>query len=63
MPPVFACHHCGMQIERSMESYWRTRGRLICSSCLDQLESEDNARGPAGTARPQSDPDRKDQRK
>ena len=62
MPPLFACHRCGMQIERSMESYWRTKGRLICSGCLDQQEEEANARGPAGAARPQSDPDRRDQR-
>ena len=27
-----------MRIERSMEAYWRNKGKLLCSSCLDRQE-------------------------
>ena len=27
-----------MRIERSMASYWRNKGKLLCSSCLDRQE-------------------------
>ena len=27
-----------MRIERSMAAYWRNKGKLLCSSCLDREE-------------------------
>jgi len=27
-----------MRIERSMAAYWRNKGKLLCSSCLDRQE-------------------------
>ena len=27
-----------MRIERSMAAYWRKKGKLLCSSCLDRQE-------------------------
>ena len=27
-----------MRIERSMAAYWRNKGKLLCSSCLDHQE-------------------------
>ena len=27
-----------MRIERSMAAYWRNKGKLLCSSCLDRRE-------------------------
>ena len=27
-----------MRIERSMAAYWRNKGKLLCSSCLDLQE-------------------------
>ncbi|MCB4395078.1 hypothetical protein FZZ91_03880 [Synechococcus sp. HB1133] len=34
--PLFRCEGCSMRIERSMEAYWRNKGKLLCSSCLDR---------------------------
>ena len=36
--PLFRCEGCSMRIERSMEAYWRNKGKLLCSSCLDRQE-------------------------
>ena len=36
--PLFRCHGCHMRIERSMASYWRNKGKLLCSSCRDNQE-------------------------
>ena len=30
---------CSMRIERSMAAYWRNKGKLLCSSCLDRQEA------------------------
>ena len=27
-----------MRIERSMAAYWRNKGKLLCSTCLDSQE-------------------------
>ncbi|RPF83433.1 MAG: hypothetical protein CBB80_004705 [Synechococcus sp. TMED20] len=57
MSPLFACHRCGMQIERSMANYWRLKGRVICSGCLDLQavedgqDADDHDAGPAGQDR------------
>ena len=37
--PLFRCHGCNMRIERSMATYWRHKGKLLCSSCLDSQDT------------------------
>jgi len=37
--PLFRCHGCNMRIERSMATYWRNKGKMLCSSCLDSQET------------------------
>jgi hypothetical protein len=32
-----------MRIERSMEAYWRNKGKLLCSSCLDRQNMHQEA--------------------
>ena len=32
-----------MRIERSMAAYWRNKGKLLCSSCLDRQDKTANA--------------------
>ena len=32
-----------MRIERSMAAYWRNKGKLLCSSCLDSQDKTANA--------------------
>ena len=41
--PLFPCDGCGMRIERSIAAYWRNKGRLLCSSCLDKRDRGDAA--------------------
>ena len=36
--PLFRCEGCSMRIERSMAAYWRNKGKLLCSTCLDRQE-------------------------
>ena len=36
-----------MQIERSMANYWRLKGRVICSGCLDLQDAHEKKGGPA----------------
>ena len=36
--PLFRCAGCSMRIERSMAAYWRNKGKLLCSSCLDRQD-------------------------
>ena len=36
--PLFVCAGCSMRIERSIEAYWRNKGRLLCSTCRDRQE-------------------------
>ena len=38
--PLFVCAGCSMRIERSMATYLRLKGRVLCSTCLDRMESE-----------------------
>ena len=35
-----------MQIERSMANYWRLKGRVICSACLDLQDAHQKNSGP-----------------
>ena len=41
--PLFRCEGCSMRIERSMAAYWRNKGKLLCSSCLDSQDKTANA--------------------
>ena len=36
--PLFLCKDCGLRIERSIAAYWKNRGRLLCSTCLDKSD-------------------------
>ena len=45
--PLFRCHGCNMRIERSMATYWRNKGKLLCSSCLDSQETTGASPQPA----------------
>ena len=36
--PLFSCKDCGMRIERSMATYWKHKGQLLCSTCQDLRE-------------------------
>ena len=36
--PLFSCKDCGMRIERSMATYWKHKGQLLCSTCQDRRE-------------------------
>ena len=38
--PLFVCAGCSMRIERSLAPYLRLKGRGLCSTCLDRMESE-----------------------
>ena len=40
-----------MQIERSMANYWRLKGRVICSACLDLQDADEKNSGPAARDR------------
>ena len=44
--PLFSCDGCGMRIERSIAAYWRNKGRLLCSSCLDKRDQGKTAPQP-----------------
>jgi hypothetical protein len=39
MPPLFSCRGCGLSIERSMATYRRLRGQVLCSTCQDKQDS------------------------
>ena len=56
--PLFSCDGCGMRIERSMAAYWRSKGRLLCSSCLDRKDETDNIRSGSDSDRKISRDDR-----
>ena len=44
--PLFRCHGCNMRIERSMATYWRNKGKVLCSSCLDSQETSGSSPQP-----------------
>ena len=37
MSPIFKCLICRKDIERSTKTFWKKKGHLLCSSCLDQM--------------------------
>ena len=43
MTPIFKCLMCRKDIERSTKTFWRKKGHLLCSTCLDSIEkNQDN---------------------
>jgi len=47
MPPMFQCLICGQTIERSMRSFWKRKGHLLCSTCRDRLDSGETSHNEA----------------
>ena len=50
--PLFVCAGCSMRIERSMATYLRLKGRVLCSTCLDRMESEHQQSEQMNTKKP-----------
>ena len=50
--PLFVCAGCSMRIERSMSTYLRLKGRVLCSTCLDRMESEQKKFEPFNSKEP-----------
>ena len=42
MSPIFKCLICRKDIERSTKTFWVKKGHLLCSTCLDKIDSEKN---------------------
>ena len=42
MSPIFKCFSCGQDIERSINTFWRKKGHILCSTCQDKIEEEIN---------------------
>ena len=38
MTPIFKCLICRKDIERSTKTFWKKKGHLLCSTCLDNIE-------------------------
>ena len=38
MSPIFKCLICRKDIERSTKIFWKKKGHLLCSTCLDRIE-------------------------
>ena len=38
MTPIFKCLICKKDIERSTKTFWKKKGHLLCSTCLDNIE-------------------------
>ena len=38
MTPIFKCLICRKDIERSKKTFWKKKGHLLCSTCLDNIE-------------------------
>ena len=36
--PIFKCVICDMGIERSISTYKKKKGHVVCSTCLDKME-------------------------
>ena len=41
MTPIFKCLICKRDIERSTKSFWVKKGHLLCSTCLDNIEQNE----------------------
>ena len=42
MTPIFKCLICRKDIERSTKTFWKKKGHLLCSTCLDNIEKKIN---------------------
>ena len=42
MTPIFKCLICRKDIERSTKTFWKKKGHLLCSTCLDDIEKNKN---------------------
>ena len=40
MPPIFKCLICRKDIERSTKTFWKKKGHLLCSTCLDDIDKK-----------------------
>jgi hypothetical protein len=40
MPPIFKCLICKKDIERATKTFWKKKGHLLCSTCLDSIEKK-----------------------
>ena len=40
MTPIFKCLICRNDIERSKKKFWKKKGHLLCSTCLDNIEKK-----------------------
>ena len=40
MSPIFKCLLCRKDIERSKKTFWVKKGHLLCSTCLDNMDSD-----------------------
>ena len=40
MAPIFKCLICRKDIERSTKTFWKKKGHLLCSTCLDNIEKK-----------------------
>ena len=40
MTPIFKCLICRKDIERSTKTFWRKKGHLLCSTCLDNIDKK-----------------------
>ena len=39
MSPIFKCLICRRDIERSTKTFWIKKGHLLCSTCLDNIDT------------------------
>ena len=44
MTPIFKCLICRKDIERSTKTFWKKKGHLLCSTCLDNIEKIDGSK-------------------
>lgn len=58
MSPLFPCSRCGVQIERSVRLYRQQKGEVLCSTCKDRQEADQQ-----GATRAAENPDRGTQEK
>ncbi len=42
MSPIFECFGCGQDVERSIKTFWKKKGHILCSTCQDKIEEEIN---------------------
>ena len=43
MSPIFKCLICRKDIERSTKTFWKKKGHLLCSTCLDNIDKNTNS--------------------